>query len=160
MTGRVLLPAVLLTAVLSLRADPVDTAYDLMEAIEYRDGYALEDLLSQDLYAAIDGFLEQVRGMIETDPVLAGNLLEGRYSGSITIDDFRNMTNQEILGRVMGEVRLLPLEQVESETARLEGRNAVVVISYFGGASVSFDMTWEDGGWRVTDSSLLGEVFR
>lgn len=149
----------LLASAAVMRADPVDTAYDLMEAVEYGDGYALEGLLTADLYAAIDGFIDQVRAIMETDPVLAENLLYSRYRGRITLDDFAVLNNCEIMGMVMGEAQLQPFEQVEGEEAQLEGRNATVVIRYFDGSSISFRMSWENSGWRVADTSLLAYLF-
>lgn len=60
---------VILAITFESAGDPIDTAYDLMEAIEYQDGYALEGLLTEDLYGAITGFLDQAREIIaETRP--------------------------------------------------------------------------------------------
>ncbi len=159
MISRILYSGLVLVAAAVAVADPVDTAYDFMDAVEYGDGYALEGLLTEDLYSAIDGFIDQVRGIIEADPVLAGNLLNSRYRGSITLDDFAMLDNREIMGMVMDQVDLQPFEQVESETAQLEGRSATVVIRYFNGSSVSFRMSWENSGWRIADSSLLAFLF-
>lgn len=141
-------------------ASPIDTAYDLLDAISWRDGYALEGIFSADLYLTLTSFLDQARDLIEADPVLAGNLLVGRYGGRITVADFDILTNEEILGRIMGEVRLQSDDQIEMETADMQGRTATVVISYFDGSSISFLMVWEDSNWRISDTSLLATVFR
>jgi len=149
-----------LSIVFVANASPVDAAYDLLDAIEYSSGYALEDILSGDLYTAFTGFLDQVRALAETDPVLAESILSQRYSGRITIEDFTVLNNQELLGKIMSEVSLQPDDQIQQETADMQGRNATVVISYFDGASISFSMVWENSGWRVSDTSLLGTVFQ
>jgi len=159
MTGKILKAALVLTAAAVVQADPVDTAYDLMDAIEYGDGYALEGLLTEDLYSVINGFIDQVRGIIETDPILAEDLLNSRYRNSLTLDDFAVLNNQEILGKAMMQINLQPMEQVESEEAQMEGRSASVVIRYFNGSSISFRMSWENSGWKIADSSLLGFLF-
>jgi len=141
-------------------ADPVDTAYDLLDAVSRQDGYALEDLLSRDLYSSITEFLNQARAFIETDPALAGDLLSERYMGRITVDDFQIMSNEEILGKLMAQTSLPPIENIEQETANLQGRSATVVLSYMGGGSISFTMIWEDSRWRISDSSLMSTMFR
>jgi len=141
-------------------ASPLDTAYDLLDAITYQDGYALEGIFANDLYTAFTDFLDQSRILIEADPVLAENILYQRYRGRITVSDFEMLTNEELLGRIMGEVSLQPDEQIQRETADMEGREATVVISYFNGASISFGMIWENSDWRVTDTSLLASMFQ
>lgn len=158
MTGKIHTAVLILFAATAL-GDPVDTAYDLMDAIEYGDGYALEGLLTEDLYSAVNSYIHQVRGIIETDPALAEDLLNSRYNGSITIADFEAMNNREILGLAMNRINLQPLEQVESEEAQLEGRSARVVIRYFNGSSISFRMSWENSSWRIADTSLLEFLF-
>jgi hypothetical protein len=152
--------ALFLSIIFSAGASPVDSAYDLLDAITYQNGYALEDILSHDLYQTITGFLDQVRSLVETDPVLAASLLNERYRGGITIEDFEVLTNQELLGKLMLEASLQSNDQIQQETAEMQGRNATVVISYLNGASISFSMVWENSKWRVSDSSLLGTVFR
>jgi hypothetical protein len=101
-----------------------------------------------------------VRSLVETDPVLAASLLNERYRGGITIEDFEVLNNQELLGKLMLEASLQSNDQIQQETAEMQGRNATVVISYLNGASISFSMVWENSKWRVSDSSLLGTVFR
>lgn len=160
MTGRAFLVFTVLAATAVSAADPIDTAYDLMDAVSYQDGYALRELLSQDLWSTISTFIDQVRELAVADPALAGDILSSRYRGRITVNDLEILTNEEILGIVMGGMNLQPEDQVESESAQLEGRNATVVLYYFNGGSVSFRMTWENSGWRITDSSLLGVVFQ
>jgi len=159
MTGKILQPIIILVCITAGLADPVDTAFDLMEAIEYNNGYALEGLLTADLYSVLDGFIDQVRGIVETDPVLAEDLLSSRYGGTITLDDFALLNNQEILGLAMSGISLQPMVYIESEEAQLQGRSASVVIRYFDGSSVSFRMSWENSRWRVADSSLLRFIF-
>lgn len=144
---------------LTVYADPVDTAYDLLDAIGRQDGYALEDILSNDLYVTITGFLDQVRGIIATDPVLAEDVLSSRYGDRITVYDFEVLSNEEILGKLMGEMNLQPSDNIEHETAELQGRNATVVLTYIGGGSISFIMIWEEGEWKICDSSLLERIF-
>ncbi|MCK5130926.1 MAG: hypothetical protein KAR40_02100 [Candidatus Sabulitectum sp.] len=150
----------LLLIVVVANASPLDTAYDLLDAITYQDGYALEDIFSDDLYATFTGFLDQTRILVEADPVLAGNILQQRYGGSIAVDDFAELSNEEMLGKIMGEVNLQPEEQIQQETADMAGRDATVVISYFNGASISFRMVWENSNWRITDTSLLATIFQ
>ena len=160
MVKLVLTISLLLAFAAVVNASPLDTAYDLLDAVTYQDGYALEEIFSNDLYITFIDFLDQSRVLIEADPVLAENILQQRYGGRITVADFAMLNNEEILGRIIGEVQLQPDEQIELETANLEGREASVVISYFNGASISFRMVWEDSDWRITDTSLLATVFR
>ncbi len=151
----------LVSSVMALvNASPLDTAYDLLDAITYQDGYALEDVFSTDLYTTFINFLDQARILIEADPVLAENILQQRYRGRITVADFEMLNNEELLGRIMGEARLQPDEQIRQETADMEGRTATVVISYYNGASISFEMVWENSDWRITGTSLLATVFQ
>ncbi|MCK5785960.1 MAG: hypothetical protein KAH54_05300 [Candidatus Sabulitectum sp.] len=150
--------ALLLTAVLN--ASPLDTAYDLLDAITYQDGYALESIFSVDLYRSFTEFLDQTRILVEADPALAAGILQQRYRGRITVADFDILNNEELLGKIMGEVLLQPDEQIQQETADMEGREATVVISYFNGASISFRMVWEESDWRIVDTSLLATVFQ
>ncbi len=140
--------------------DPIDTAYDLMEAIEYGNGSALETILSSDLYQTLDGFIEQARSIALADPVLAQDLLRSRYGTAVSLEDLEGLSNQDIMGLIMETITLQPEEYVERETASMEGREATVVIHYFNGSTVSFRMNWEDGDWRVSDSSLLAAMFR
>lgn len=151
---------VLLAITFESAGDPIDTAYDLMEAIEFQDGYALEGLLTEDLYGAITGFLDQARDIIAEDPALAGSFLARRYGDRISLEDFEFLTNEEILGKILGEATLMPEWMIENESATLEGRTATVVLTYQNGASVSFALAWENSGWRISDSSLLGTFFR
>lgn len=150
---------VLFVAVFAVSADPVDTAYDILDAVEWQDGYALEDLLTEDLYTTITGFLDQVRQLVETDPVLAGNILNQRYRGRITTDDFGFMSNEELLGRLMGEITLQSVDLIQQESAEMQGRNASVVLTYFNGETISFNMVWENSSWKIADCSLLAILF-
>ena len=140
-------------------ASPVDTAYDLFDAVEYQDGYALERIFSEDLYVTFTDFLDQTRVLAEADPVLAESILLQRYRGRITVDDLIMLSNEEMLGRILGEVHLQSGEQIEQESANMEGREATVVITYFNGATISFRMIWENSDWRITDTSLLSSFF-
>lgn len=157
---RIHIIGLILLIVVVANATPLDTAYDLLDAIKYQDGYALEDIFSNDLYATFTGFLDQTRILVEADPVLAGNILQQRYRGRIAVDDFAELSNEEMLGKIMGEVNLQPEEQIQQETADMGGREATVIISYFNGASISFRMVWENSNWRITDTSLLATIFQ
>jgi len=156
---KALVPWLAVLLVCSVAASPVDTAYDLLDAVEWQDGYALESIVSCDLYMAFTVFVDQMRALRDEDPVLVESLLQSRYMGRITVADFESLNNQEILGVLLGEVVIQPDEQVMRETAEMEGRNATVVIYYFNGASISFQMVWENGDWRITDTSLLAFLF-
>ncbi len=152
-----LLAVILFSAVAA--SSPLDTAYDLMDAIEYQDGYALERIFAEDLYLTFTEFLDQTRILAEADPVLAENILRSRYRGRITVDDLVMLSTEEMLGKILGEVSLQSDEQIEQESANLEGREATVVITYFNGATISFRMIWENSDWRITDTSLLAAFF-
>ncbi|MCD6587361.1 MAG: hypothetical protein J7K88_02280 [Candidatus Fermentibacteraceae bacterium] len=156
---KALVPWLAFVLVCSVSASPVDTAYDLLDAVAWQDGYALENLVSSDLYSAFTEFIDQMRALRDEDPVLVESILQSRYRGRITVTDFESLNNQEILGVLLGEVVIQPDEQVTRETAEMEAGNATVVIHYFNGASVSFQMVWEDGDWRITDTSLLAYLF-
>lgn len=153
-----LFPAVFLLIFVA-GASPIDTAYDLFDAVEYQDGYALERIFAEDLYFTFTEFLDQTRVLAEADPVLAESILLGRYRGRITVEDLIMLSNEEMLGKILGEVYLQSREQIEQESANMEGREATVIITYFNGASVSFRMVWENSDWRITDTSLLTSFF-
>jgi hypothetical protein len=156
---KALIPWFTVALVSSISASPVDTAYDLLDAVVWQNGYAVENLLSSDIYTAIIGFIDGVRALRDENPALVESLLQSRYRGRITVADFESLSNQEILGVLLGEIVLQPAEQIMTETAEMEGRNASVVIHYFNGASISFQMVWEDGDWRIIDTSLLASLF-
>jgi len=140
-------------------ASPLDIAYDLLDAVTYQDGYALEEIFTSDLYRTFTSFFDQIRALVELDPVLAESLLHNRYGGRLTISDFQGLSDEEIFGKIMGEIHLQPDEQIEQETVSMEGRDATVVIFYFNGASISFRMVWENSYWRIADTSLLATLF-
>ncbi len=140
-------------------ASPLDTAYDLLDAVTYQDGYALEEIFTSDLYRTFTSFFEQVRALVELDPALAESILYNRYGGRVTISDFQGLSDQEIFGKIMGEICLQPEEQIQQESVNMEGREATVVFLYFNGASISFRMVWENSYWRIADTSLLATLF-
>ncbi len=140
-------------------ASPLDTAYDLLDAVAYQDGYALEEIFTADLYRTFTSFFDQIRALVELDPVLAESLLNSRYGQRVTISDFQGLSDEEVFGKILGEVHLQSDEQIERETVNMQGRDATVVLFYFNGASISFRMVWENSYWRIADTSLLTTLF-
>jgi hypothetical protein len=154
------LPALLCFIPAIVLADPIDTAHSFLDAIEFADGHALEELLSEDLLQVLHGYLEQARLLAGEDPALAAELLRSRYGELLQLEDLLHLTNQELFGIVLQNVRIQPDDLIEAETAEMEGRNARVVLTYLNGATVSFSMTWENSDWRISDTSLLRSMFR
>lgn len=142
-----------------LIADPIDTANDFLYAVECQDGYALEELLAQDLYNTFISFFDQMRVLAEADPVLAENLIRQKYGRRIELSDLTELSNVEILSLLLGEIHLQSTSQIAEESARMEGETATVVFTYFDQSSISFLMTWEAGDWKITNTSLLTMLF-
>lgn len=151
--------ALVFSVTVFVNASPLDAAYDLLDAVTYQDGYALEEIFTSDLYGTFTSFFEQVRALVELDPALAESILYNRYSGRVSISDFQGLSDEEIFGKIMGEISLQPDEQIQQETVNMEGREATVVLLYFNGASISFRMVWENSCWRIADTSLLATLF-
>ena len=48
-----IIAGLILSVMVLVNASPLDTAYDLLDAITYQDGYALEGIFSTDLLSTI-----------------------------------------------------------------------------------------------------------
>ncbi len=152
----ILMPLLLVTFAIS---DPIDTANDFLFAVEYQNGYAMEEIFSQDLYNTFISFFDQMRALADADPVLAENLIRQKYGNRVELSDLTELSNEEILSLLLGEIHLQSTTQIEQESAQMEGRTATVVLTYFDKSSVSFSMAWEVGCWKITNTSLLTMFF-
>ena len=152
----ILMPLLLVTI---LFADPIDTVNDFLYAVEFQDGYALEGLFAQDLYNTFISFFDQMRALADADAVLAARLIRQKYGNRVELSDLTDLSNTEILSLLLGEIHLQSTDQIEQESAHLEGETATVVLTYFDKSSVSFLLTWESGDWKITNTSLLTMLF-
>ncbi|MCK4672272.1 MAG: hypothetical protein KAT47_06955 [Candidatus Aegiribacteria sp.] len=150
--------AVVLSLSSVVPATPVDTAWDLVYAVESRNGQLFLDLMSESLCKQIETRIEQIKELAETDPGLIEEFLLNTGL-SITVYDLQLMTSSDFVSTVLENTNLPPLGNVVSEEASLNGRNAAVVFEWSSGYSLNMQMIWEESSWKVTGSSILARVF-
>ena len=150
--------AVILCLSSVVTATPVDTAWDLVYAVESRNGQWFLDLMSESLRAQIETRIEQIKELAETDPGLIEEFLLSAGS-SISVYDLQGMTPSDIISIVLENTNFPPLGNIVSEEASMNGRNATVVFKWASGYSLNLQMTWEESSWKVTGSSILARVF-
>lgn len=139
---------------LFLNADPINTAYDFLDALERADGAGVIRLLSRDLSGRLGEVLDELQLLAAENPSMLTAAL-ARFGGRLSPDDILIHSHDELIGRLL-EGRSFPVQdQVAEENAVLEGRNAVVVLHFIDGGSVSFRMVWEESTWKIADTSLL-----
>jgi hypothetical protein len=155
-----LIPIIVLIAgmVSVLGADPVDSARDLLYAVEYGDGASFMDLLSESVRAQLDSAYKQLQDVALDDPGLAETLLERTGSG-LTTWDLEWMTTVDFVSALLVSVELPPSDEVTSEKVSMYGRNAEVIMTWLSGYSITFYFIWEDSSWKLTGSSLLDRLF-
>jgi hypothetical protein len=153
----ILFPALLLLAPV-LAADPVDSARDLLYAVEYGHGDSFLELLSESVRAQVESAYSQLQDIASEDPGLAETMLQRTGSG-LTTWDLEWMTTEDFVSVLLRSVQLPSLEEVTSEKVSMYGRNAEVVMTWFSGYSITFQFTWENSSWKVTGSSLLEQLF-
>jgi hypothetical protein len=153
-----LIAAVILSLSSVVPATPIDTAWDLLYAVESRDGQWFLDLMSESLHVQIEMRFEQLQELAENEPDMAEELV--RYAGlSITVYDLLWMTSADFISMVLESTSIPPLGNIVSEEASLNGRNATVVFKWSSGYSLNLQVTWEESSWKVNGSSILERVF-
>ena len=132
--------------------------WDLLNAVEYRDGEMFLDLMSESVRLQIEQSFQQLRDMLEEDPGLVETLL--RESGmNLTSWDLEWMEEADFISRLLERVDLPPLDNVVSEEISMSGRNAEVEFTWYSGYSLLLQFTWEESSWKVTGSPMLQELF-
>lgn len=137
---------------------PIDSAWDLLNAVEYQDGERFMDLMSESVRTQIEWSYQQLRELAVENPGLVETLLS-RSGTSLTIWDLEWMTSEDLVSRMLEGVYLPPLENVISEEASMSGRNAEVVLTWRSGYSLLLQFTWEESSWRITGSPILEQLF-
>lgn len=150
--------AVILSLSSVILATPVDTAWDLVYAVESRDGQWFLDLMSESLCAQIESRIEQIKELAETNPELIDEFL---LSTGLPISayDLQWMSSSDFISTVLENINLPPLGNIVSEEASLNGRNATVIFKWSSGYSLNLQVVWEESSWKVTGSSILARIF-
>ena len=138
---------------------PLDTAYDLLHAIEYCDGNALLETFSESLRLQIVTQIDQMRQIALKDPAIAGITVQ-RLGGGVTEYDLEHLTVEELLGKGLERISLSSSDMVEEEQVTMSGRTASVALYWPDGESISFRMVWENSSWKITGTDLLSILFR
>jgi hypothetical protein len=137
---------------------PVDSTWDLLNAVENRDGERFLDLMSESVRVQIELSYQQLKDLAADNPGLAETLL--RESGSeVTTWDLEWMDAEDFVSRMLEGVYLPPLDNIISEEASLRGRNADVLFTWYSGYSLSIQFSWEESSWKVTGSPVLNQLF-
>lgn len=150
--------AVILSLSSVVLATPVDTAWDLLYAVENRDGQWFLDLMSESLSAQIETRIEQIKELAGIDPgLIEGFLLSAGLP--VSAYDLQGMTSSDFISIVLESTNLPPLCNIVSEEASMNGRNAAVILKWASGYSLNLQVVWEESSWKVTGSSILERVF-
>jgi hypothetical protein len=139
-------------------ATPLDTAYDMLDALEWGDAEGVMELLSTDVRARVTASLDGLRQLAGQSPEAASDLLR-RLDLGLAPSDLEGMTGTELLAVVMERRRLrFEVPPVEREHVTMSGRTAQVGLALMGGDSIHMSMVWEEGGWRVSGSRLMDRL--
>jgi len=137
---------------------PIDSTWDLLHAVENRDGEWFMDMMSESVRNQIESSYQQLKELIATNPGLVEAFL--RESGiGLTIWDLEWMTAEDFISRMLDGIYLPPLGNVISEEASMRGRNAEVVFTWHSGYSLMIQFSWEESSWKVTGSPVLEQLF-
>ena len=137
---------------------PIDSTWDLLEAVEYSDGERFLDLMAESVRIQIELSYQQLKELAVDDPDMAETLLR-ELGINLTTRDLEYMTTSDFVTRMLDGVYLPSLENVISEKATMNGRNAEVVFSWHSGYSLSIQFIWENSYWKVTGSPILDQLF-
>ncbi len=121
--------AVVLSLSSVILATPVDTAWDLVYAVESRDGEWFLDLMSESLRAQIETRIEQIKELAGTNPGLIEEFLL-RAGLPISAYDLQWMSSSDFISTVLENTNLPPLGNIVSEEASMNGRNATVIFKW------------------------------
>ena len=137
---------------------PVDSTWDLLYAVDNRDGEWFLDLMSESVRIQIELSYHLLQDLAVENPGLAETLL--RESGlGITTWDLEWMYVEDFISRMLEGVYLPPLDNIISEEASLRGRHADVLFTWNSGYSLSIQFTWEESSWKITGSPVLEQLF-
>ncbi len=156
----------LLCALISLPvlASPVDTADDFLRAVEWGDGEALLETLSESLGSTLEARWAEFGEVARTRPEVAQGLLS-RVTPFISPADAASMSLASFLSLILPGLGLGGYEasMVEEIHAEMRGSTAQVSMAWPDGRSVEFSMVWEDGSWHISGTpfleSILEDVF-
>lgn len=139
-------------------ATPIDTAWDVLYAVENNDGYAFLDLMSETVRGSLDTAFAQVKQLAEDQPEMAQALLDRTGTG-LTAWDVTPMDIETFVSVMLENVMLPSLDLVQIEGVSMNGRNAQVELTWHGGYSLTFMMVWENSSWRITGSTIIDRLF-
>ncbi len=155
---QLILAAVLLIAA-SGAATPIDTGWDLLYAVESRNGGDFLDLLTESLRTQIESRFQQLKELAESEPSFVDDALSSA-GVNVTAFDLGWMSAPDFVSRILDGVVLPNLNDIVEEEASLSGRNADVTFEWNSGYVLTVQMVWESSAWRVVGSPVLGEMFR
>jgi hypothetical protein len=141
-----------------VQGTPLDTAWDLVWAVENGDGEWFMDLMSQSLRLQMEtSFLELVE-LAESEPGLAAEYL---ISAGLPVStaDLQWMTAPDFVSVLLQQTTIPPSGNIVTENAEMRGRNAEVTMVWMEGFTLDLQMTWEESSWKVTGSSILQQLF-
>jgi len=137
---------------------PVDSTWDLLEAIEYRDGEWFLELMSESVRVQIESSYQQLKDLAATDPGLVETLFQG-MGIEMTTWDLEWMTTGDFISKMLEGIYLPPLDNIISEEVSMNGRNADVLFTWYSGYSLAIQFCWEEHSWKVTGSPVLAQLF-
>ena len=153
---------VILSAFISITSvassTPIDSTWDLLQAVEYCDGELFLDMMSESLRLQIETSYCQLKELVTDDPGMAEALIR-EFGMNLTTWDLEWMTTGDFVGRMLDGVYLPPLENVILEEVSMNGRNAEVLFTWYSGYSLSIQFSWEESSWKVTGSPVLNQLF-
>lgn len=149
-----------LAMVAGAAADPRDTTYDFVLALERGDGYSMLDLFSESLSSQLQATYDQFRTVCRDQPELGQSMLSGMLP-MVSVADIPEMSLGGFLSLLLLQVDPAGFDEaaIEREQVDMTGRTARVTITWTSGEVLDFEMVWEEGCWRITSSSLLGSIF-
>jgi len=137
---------------------PVDSTWDLFNAIEYRDGNSFLDLMSESVRIRIETSYQQLQELASEDPEMADAILN-ELGINLSTWDLEWMTPDDFISRMLFHVNLPPFENIISEEVSMSGRNAEVLFTWHSGYSLLIQFVWEDSSWKVNGCPVLDQLF-
>jgi hypothetical protein len=138
-------------------ATPLDTAYDLLYAVETGNGDGFLATLTVSLSQQLCGQLEELRRLVVGDESLAAAV---RPRFGLTQWELENLSTADLLGRMLLSLDMHSAVDVVEEDVSMKGGEADVTLHWYDGGSVSFGMVWEESSWRISESDLFSMLFR
>jgi hypothetical protein len=138
-------------------ATPLDTAYDLLYAVETGNGEAFLGTLTGELSGQLTTRIEELRRLVLADGSAVAAVLT-RFG--LTRWELENLPAVDLLGRMLQSMDMNSGVDVVEEDVSMKGGEAEVTLYWYDGGSVSFGMVWEESSWRIADSDLFSMMFR